>query len=408
MSLEKLEAEAETHRRETEAMRSMLEAIPFPLVLTRATGALEASETAARQFGIPAGGVDGVSILDFFVNPDDQEKMAELQAEQGRLEEYEVQFRNAQGEPFWALLSSLPLRCEDEDCWLNAIYVIDDRKRAEADLLSAHQILETVSGQLSKYISPQLYQSIFSGEQKVAIDSKRKKLTIFFSDIANFTEITDQLESEELTALLNQYLTEMTQIAQAHGAYFDKFIGDAMMFYFGDPESKGVKEDASACVRMAIAMQRRLRELEIGWREQGLIDRPFETRMGINTGYCTVGNFGSEDRMDYTIIGGEVNLAARLESHADAGGILMANETHSLVKDWLLADEREAITMKGFPKPIRTFAVKGLYDELAAEGRVIHRDQDGLTLTIERDRLSGAEKATAIDALKSALAELED
>lgn len=414
LGLEKIQAEAEVHQRETEAMRSMLAAIPFPLVLTRETGALEASETASRQFGIPTGGVGGLAIRDFFVNPDDQEVMAELQTEQGRLQEYEVQFKNAQGEPFWALLSSLPLRYEDEDCWLNAIYVIDDRKRAEAETLEAKQsaeqtsqTLEAVSGQLSKYISPQLYKSIFSGEQKVEIESKRKKLTIFFSDIVNFTAITDQLESEELTALLNQYLTEMSKVAQEHGAYFDKFIGDAMMFYFGDSESKGVKEDAAACVRMAIVMQRRLAELQERWRAQGLIDRPFEARMGINTGYCTVGNFGNEDRMDYTIIGGEVNLAARLEANADAGGILMAAETYSLVKDWLLAEEREAITMKGFPKPIKTFSVRGIYEELAAEGRVIHSEQDGLSLTINCDRLNRAGKNEVIHKLKDALAQLE-
>jgi PAS domain S-box-containing protein len=421
VSLERLQAETALHRREAQAMRSMIEAIPFPLVLTRETGALEATEQAARQFGIPAGEVSGLSIRDFFVNPAEQEKMAALQDEQGRLEEYEVRLKDAQGRPFWALLSSLPLRYEGEDCWLNAIYIIDDRKRAEADLLDAKQrteeanqsaqkqnrMLETVSNQLAKYISPQLYQAIFSGAQKVEIESKRKKLTVFFSDIARFTEITEQLESEELTALLNQYLTEMSKIAIAHGATIDKFIGDAMVLYFGDPDSRGIREDAAACVRMAIAMQRRIRELQTTWREEGL-EQPFEIRIGINTGYCTVGNFGSEDRMDHTIIGSEVNLAARLQSHADVGGILLANETHSLVKDWLLAEQGEAIAVKGFPKPVMTFRVKGIYDELAQETGLVHRDQNGLTLTIDHKRMSMADKAKAIETLEDAVAQLKD
>ncbi len=421
VSLERLQAETALHRREAQAMRSMIEAIPFPLVLTRETGALEASEQAARQFGIPAGEVSGLSIRDFFVDPAEQETMAALQNEQGRLEEYEVRLKDAQGRPFWALLSSLPLKYEGEDCWLNAIYVIDDRKRAEADLLDAKQrteeanqsaqkqnrMLETVSNQLAKYISPQLYQAIFSGEQKVEIESKRKKLTVFFSDIARFTEITEQLESEELTALLNQYLTEMSKIALAHGATIDKFIGDAMVLYFGDPDSRGIREDASDCVRMAIAMQRRIRELQTTWREAGL-EQPFELRIGINTGYCTVGNFGSEDRMDHTIIGSEVNLAARLQSHADVGGILLANETHSLVKDWLLAEQGEAITVKGFPKPVTTFRVRGIYDELAQETGLVHRDQNGLTLTIDHKRMNIADKAKAIETLEDAVAQLKD
>ncbi len=280
-----------------------------------------------------------------------------------------------------------------------------ENTRLVNEMRQTNKTLATVSDQLAKYISPQLYQSITSGEQRVAIGSKRKKLTIFFSDIVNFTEITDQLEAEELTALLNEYLTEMSRIAQAHGAYFDKFIGDAMMFYFGDPESKGVREDASACVRMAIEMQRRLHKLQTGWREQGLIDRPFEARIGINTGYCTVGNFGSEDRMDYTIIGGEVNLAARLEAHADSGGILLTAETYSLVKDWLFAEEQEAITMKGFPKAIRTFSVQDISDQTLQDEHRFHHEGEGVIITINGDR---ADKAKTKAALKQAMALLDE
>lgn len=279
-----------------------------------------------------------------------------------------------------------------------------ENTRLVNEMRQTNEMLANVSRQLAKYISPQLYQSIVSGAQRVTIGSQRKKLTIFFSDIANFTQITDQLESEELTSLLNEYLTEMSKIALEHGAYFDKFIGDAMMFYFGDPESKGVKEDASACVRMAIEMQTRLRILQSGWQEQGLIDQPFEARIGINTGYCTVGNFGSEDRMDYTIIGGEVNLAARLEANADVGGILLAAETYSLVKDWLRAEEREAITVKGFSKPVRTYSVQDAYDELAEKERLFRHEDEGVTITIDGYR---ADKAKTKAALKRALSQLD-
>lgn len=404
LSKEMLQAETEMRERETGAMRAMLEAIPFPLVLARAEGVLEVSETAARQFGIPAKSVNGPVLDDLLVDPEDLVAITKSQTEQGYLEGYELQLARADGAPFWALLSSLPLTYEGEDCWLYAFYVIDDRKRAEADLIKAHAALERVSTQLAKYISPQLYQAIFSGEQKVAIESKRKKLTVFFSDIVDFTEITDQLESEQLTELLNEYLTEMSIVAHRYGAYFDKFIGDAMMFYFGDPETKGVQEDASACVHMAIAMQNRLRELQTKWREQGLIDRPFETRVGINTGYCTVGNFGSEDRMDYTIIGREVNLASRLQSNADAGGILMSAETYAQVKKWVLAEERNAITLKGFPKPIPTFAATGIYDDLVAESRIIRHEECGLSITIDTEKM---DKTSSVMALKKILADVD-
>ena len=103
------------------------------------------------------------------------------------------------------------------------------------------QMLESLASKLSKYLSPQIYKSIFSGEKNVEVASQRKKLTIFFSDIAGFTETTDILESEELTILLNQYLREMSSIALEHGATIDKFIGDAIMLFFGDPETRGTE-----------------------------------------------------------------------------------------------------------------------------------------------------------------------
>jgi len=283
-----------------------------------------------------------------------------------------------------------------------------ENMRLVNEMRQTNKALATVSEQLAKYISPQLYQSIISGEQRVVIGSQRKKLTIFFSDIVNFTEITDHLESEELTSLLNQYLTEMSKIAQEHGANFDKFIGDAMMFYFGDPETKGVKEDATVCARMAIAMQQRLQMLQAQWRDQGLIDRPFEARIGINTGYCTVGNFGSEDRMDYTIIGGEVNLAARLESHADVGGILMSADTHSLVSGEISTEECDAIRMKGFHKPVRTFRVQDIHNILDEESTDIPQENVILKNSIKFESLNEKERAAAIVELKNALSRLED
>ncbi len=279
------------------------------------------------------------------------------------------------------------------------------RRTEEANnlVIEKNQMLESLSSKLSKYLSPQIYASIFSGEQSVEIASKRKKMTVFFSDIAGFTESADALESEELTSLLNQYLTEMSKIALAFGATIDKFVGDAIMLFLGDPDTKGVKEDAVACVKMAVVMQRRMRELQAEWRDRGQ-ERPFQLRIGINTGFCTVGNFGSEDRMAYTIIGNEVNLASRLETHAALGGILMANETHSLVKDTVLAEEGDTLTVKGFAKPVRTYSVVGLYDVLAEQGRIISREQEGLALKIDRDKLT---KAEAIKAIKGVLSQLE-
>ena len=266
-----------------------------------------------------------------------------------------------------------------------------------------NQMLESVSAKLSKYLSPQIYESIFSGDQKVEIVSKRKTLTVFFSDIANFTETTDSLESETLTNLLNHYLTEMSNIALEYGATIDKYIGDAMMVFFGDPDTRGEKADAVACVTMAIAMQRRMNELLHEWRDQGL-ERPFQMRVGINTGYCTVGNFGSEDRMDYTIIGNEVNLSARLQSHADLGGILISNKTNSLVKDVIAVEEREPVSAKGFAHPVHCYSVLGTLEELKEEGRFIRKDDNGIKIYLD---LHAQDRTKAIEAMEEVLSQLK-
>ena len=298
-----------------------------------------------------------------------------------------------------------------------AVYTnITEIKRAEEELREAHgkaelanrlvseqkRELEVLSTKLSKYLSPQVYSSIFSGKRSVEIASNRKKLSVFFSDIADFTATTDDLESEELTALLNRYLTEMSKIALEHGATIDKYVGDAILAFFGDPESKGIKEDARACVAMAVAMQRRMRELQHEWRDAGL-EKPFALRIGISTGYCTVGNFGSEDRMDYTIIGSQVNLASRLQSHAEPGTILISHETYALVKDALLAEEQPAIQAKGFAKPVRNYRVLDHVDGVADESRIIREEHDGLRLFVDLQKL---DKAAAIRALQNMLSRL--
>src|SRR3954454_816180 len=223
----------------------------------------------------------------------------------GRVEEWVAerlrQHRNP-GEPQvqrrnngrWVMVSER----RSEDGGTVAVYSdITELKQREANLSEKSAALEALSGKLAKYLAPQVYDSIFAGRQDVAIASKRKKLTVCFSDIAGFTETTDKMESEDLTQLLNHYLTEMSKIALQYGATIDKYVGDAIMMFFGDPESRGVKEDALACVTMALAMQRRIGELESLWRDAG-IETPLRCRIGIHTGYCTVGNFGSEDRMD--------------------------------------------------------------------------------------------------------------
>lgn len=277
---------------------------------------------------------------------------------------------------------------------------ITELKQREQDLTEKSNALATLSSKLAKYLAPQVYDSIFAGQQEVKIVSKRKKLTVCFSDLVGFTDITDQMESEDLTELLNHYLTEMSKIALQHGATIDKYVGDAIVMFFGDPTTLGVKSDALACVHMAIAMQERIRELAREWRDSG-IETPLRCRIGIHTGYCTVGNFGSEDRMDYTMVGGTVNLASRLEHEAPPGGILISFETYAHVKDEVLCEEHGRVQVKGIARPILTYAVIGLKQGIE------QHDPGHLQLELDPDRMSQDEREAAAAELRRALTQLE-
>ena len=229
--------------------------------------------------------------------------------------------------------------------------------------------LENVANRLAKYLSPQIYSSIFSAKGDAPGALARKNLTIFFSDIEGFTDITDGMEPERLSFFINTYLREMSNIAIEHGGTIDKFIGDAILVFFGDPETEGDRNDALRCARMALRMRERVLELEKVWHENG-ISKPLRVRMGITTGYCTVGNFGSDQRLDYTVLGSPVNLAARLQTTAEADTILIAESTWLLIRDVVDATPMGEITPKGFVRPVKYYRLNGLSRRRTAAGAV--------------------------------------
>jgi class 3 adenylate cyclase/phosphoglycerate-specific signal transduction histidine kinase len=299
----------------------------------------------------------------------------------------------------WILVSE---RKTDDGSTVAVYSDITELKQRENQLAEKSRALEQLSSQLAKYLSPQVYESIFTGKQEVKIASRRKKLTVFFSDIAGFTETADRLESEDLTRLLNHYLTEMAQIALSYGATVDKYVGDAIVIFFGDPETRGVNEDALACVEMAIAMRKRMCELQELWRASG-IEKPLQCRIGINTGYCTVGNFGSEDRMDYTIIGSGVNLASRLEAAATPGEILISYETYAAVRQRIHCEERGRISIKGVAYPVATYQVVDTYENVRAVRDFIHEEHPSLRLDLDLDAMSADDRNHAAAVLHKAL-----
>ena len=218
---------------------------------------------------------------------------------------------------------------------------------------------------LSKYLSPALRKAILTGKD-VRAETQEKTLTIFFSDMEGFTKLAEELDPEQLTDLLNTYLTEMSEIAFRFGGTIDKVIGDSIMVFFGDPESRGIKSDAITCVSMATAMKRAMQELQVRWRADG-IENPPALRMGINSGVCKVGNFGTENRLDYTLLGRAVNLASRLESSAESNEILISKDTYQLIKDAVHCIDKGQIPIKGFAEAVDVYSAVDLHKHLKSD-----------------------------------------
>jgi len=188
---------------------------------------------------------------------------------------------------------------------------------------SVGRSLESFKRRLLPYVAPQIVRWDRS-------EIKRRRLTVLFSDIEGFTQMMETIDETMVASWLNNYFSAMTKIAEMHGGTVDKFLGDGLMVFFGDPESDGVVADAYACIAMAIEMRDKLQSLE-----SDLGSYPMRLRIGIHTGYCLVGSFGSESRLDYTALGSSVNLASRIEGAAESGEILISEETYRLLRPWI-------------------------------------------------------------------------
>jgi adenylate cyclase len=278
------------------------------------------------------------------------------------------------------------------------------RVRTHLALKHSLRKLEDLSLKLARYLPQQVYQSIFEGRQDARIGCSRKKLTVFFSDIVGFVNETEGIEPEDFTFILNGYLNRMAQVVSKHGGTLDKFIGDAVLVFFGDPETNGVAEDAAACVWMALEMKEAIVELNREWLAKG-IRQGFEVRMGISTGFATVGNFGSDERMDYTIIGKQVNLANRLQAVAQPGEILIGEETWLLVRDMFRCIAKKPVQAKGFERPIQTYVVTG--PELSEDPAVIEEARPGFRLTLDPAQVEPSERLAVVEKLRAAIARLD-
>jgi len=291
----------------------------------------------------------------------------------------------------------------------SAVYTynqMSELRQQNTQLQSAEKQHKIRAYKLSRYLSPPVWSAINRGQEQ-ALQTERKRLSIFFSDIKDFSQLSEELEAETLTELLNSYLTEMSKIVSQYGGTIDKFMGDGIMVIFGDHDSKGLKSDALRCISMSIAMRRRMKVLQQQWFNQG-IKKPLQIRMGINTGYCTVGTFGTNHHLDYTVLGTHVNLASRLESAASPGEILISYETCALVKDTVMCRDKGEISVKGFSHPVKVYQVIDLRRELGKGQSYFEQNLNGFSMHMDLSSVRNYDRERVIKSLQDAADALKE
>jgi adenylate cyclase len=227
------------------------------------------------------------------------------------------------------------------------------------------QMAELVrTGELKRFLPHQVAEGLLAGHLSPSEGFERRKLTLLFADMVGFTDLSDTLDPEELSEVLNEYLREMTAVAVAHGGNLDNYIGDGLMVLFGAPNRAEESIQAWAALKAAFAMKARAEALTAAIRDRG-IPADLRVRVGVNTGHCTVGIFGSDIMRAYKAVGFAVNVAARLQSEAEPGTVLVGFRTYALVKDRVRAEQREPLKLKGAARPVEAWEILALVDEPA-------------------------------------------
>lgn len=241
----------------------------------------------------------------------------------------------------------------------------------------------------SQYTSSALMEEILKDPEMLKLGGEKRDLSILFSDIRRFTSISEQLEPEQLTNILNDYLTPMTDVVFKHKGILDKYIGDAIMALFGAPLP--LSNHPSAACSAALDMMEELERLRIKWKERGLPDfiQNMRIGIGINSGPVSVGNMGSNLRFDYTVIGDNVNLSSRLEGATKAYGvnIVVSKNTWERTRDEFLYREIDYIRVMGKQKPIRIYELLGRLSGEESDKEMIDRAarfESGLALYRDR------------------------
>jgi len=214
-----------------------------------------------------------------------------------------------------------------------------------------------IKSAFSYYLSPSVIDEIIEEPESLKLGGEDREITIFFSDVRSFSTISEKFSPQELVVRLNEYFTEMTDIILGYGGTVDKFIGDAIMAFYGAPII--MRDHPLKAVLAAVDMKKRLRELQEKWRKAGMEE--FHARIGIHSGKATVGNMGSRSRMDYTIMGDAVNLASRLEGANKYYGTsaMLSGSTYEGAREHIDVRHLDVIRVVGKTEPVSIYELLG-------------------------------------------------
>jgi len=215
---------------------------------------------------------------------------------------------------------------------------------------------ESIKELMGKYLSKQVADRILESGVEGTLAGARKEVSVLFADVRGFTAYSEKHDPEDVTRSLNEYFEVMVDVIAAHEGVLDKYIGDGLMVVFGAPMAQ--PDHATRAIVTALEMQAALQSLNLKRAQRG--DDPISIGIGVNTGLAISGNLGSIKRMEFTVIGDTVNLAARLESRAGQGQILIGKTTYEKVKDLVRAEPLGQVTVKGKAEPVDVWLVSGL------------------------------------------------
>jgi class 3 adenylate cyclase/DNA-binding winged helix-turn-helix (wHTH) protein len=230
------------------------------------------------------------------------------------------------------------------------------RRRQEARLRQAHDELERANRLIRRYVPAPLAEQIHSGAYLDSARPERRKLSMVFTGIEDFAAAAEELEAEDVAAVLAEYLSRMVALADAYEGTVTHVAGDRMLILFGAPHATDDRDHALRAVRMAREMQRQACALRGTWSRHGL-ERPLRVRIGINTGYASVGDFGSEGRKLYSGIGLQVNLAERIQAECAPGQVLLSQSTWALVQGDFVGVTAPEMLVRGLGAPLRVYAL---------------------------------------------------